>query len=290
VTTRGVQSYADPNGLTLVRGNLTAASPITFDDSVVLNDGVSVDAGFGTINLAGSGLQTLVSGLGATLGNVVHNGAGTLQINSDLTVQGWLTLESGTFDANNQAVTVAGMTTLASGTYLAGIAPQSLHGGLVMLSGVFSSGTGPMNMSGGILLASGEVCSVGTVDTLTTFGGTLAPGGESPGVLRVTGALGICPATTVRILLDSTTAGTGYSQIQAGGPIALGGCTLSLTFGFIPPVGSSFEIVSNTGSAPITGTFDGLSDGAIFAEGGYQFQITYEGRTGSNSVVLTRVA
>ena len=38
------------------------------------------------------------------------------------------------------------------------------------------------------------------------------------------------------------------------------------------------------------GTFSGLSEGAVFAQDGYQFQITYQGGTGRDSVVLTRVA
>jgi hypothetical protein len=290
VTTSGVQSYADPNGITQVSGNLTATNPITFYDSVVLDDHVRLDAGFGTINFAASGLQTLESGVGATLGNVLHNGTGTLQLTSSLTIRGALTNQSGTFDANNQLATVSGLTTLAGGTYLAGTAPQSFNGGLVVLTGVFRSSTGPINVSGGILLANGQFSGVGTVDTLTTFGGTIAPGGASPGVLSVTGALVIRPESTVSILLNGVTAGTGYAQLQAGGPIALGGSTLNLTFGFVPPVASSFEILTNTGSLPVSGTFDGLAEGAVFTQGGYQFQITYQGGTGGDSVVLTRLA
>ena len=187
VMTSGVQSYANPNGTTRVSGNLTAANPITFYDSAVLGDGVSVDAGFGTVNFAGSGLQTLQSGAGATLGNVLHNGTGTLQLTSGLTVLGRFTTESGTFDANNQTVTVAGLTTVAGGTYLAGTAPQNLNGGLVILAGVFTSSTGPMSVSGGTILTGGytsfgQLSGVGTLDTLTTLGGLLAPGGNSPGV------------------------------------------------------------------------------------------------------------
>ena len=175
VMTSGVQSYADPNGITTVSGTTAAANPITFYDSVVLNDGVSVDAGYGTVNFAGSGLQTLQSGTGATLGNVLHNGTGTLQLTSDLTVLGRLTNQSGTFDANNQPVTVAGLTTVAGGMYLAGTAPQNFTGGLVILAGVFSSSTGSMSISGGMLLASGQLSGVGTIDALTTFDGTVAP-------------------------------------------------------------------------------------------------------------------
>jgi len=65
---------------------------------------------------------------------------------------------------------------------------------------------------------------------------------------------------------------------------------LSLNVGFEPPVGSSFEILTNTGAAPISGTFNGLAEGAIFSQGGYHFQITYRGGTGGSSVVLSRLA
>jgi hypothetical protein len=55
-------------------------------------------------------------------------------------------------------------------------------------------------------------------------------------------------------------------------------------------VGSGFEILANTGASPIAETFNGLPEGAIFSQGGYEFQITYQGGTGANSVVLTRLA
>ena len=65
---------------------------------------------------------------------------------------------------------------------------------------------------------------------------------------------------------------------------------LALAFGLEPPMGSRFEILTNTGSMPITGTFRGMDEGAVFSQGSYRFQITYQGGTGSNSVVLTRLA
>jgi hypothetical protein len=295
VVTSGVQSYADPHGITTVNSNLTAANPITFYDSVVLNAGVCVDAGFGTVNFAGSGLQTLQSGAGVSLNNLLHNGTGTLQLCSGLTVLGRFTNQSGIFDANNQPVTVASLTTVAGGTYLAGVAPQSLQGGLVILAGTFTSSSGPMEASGGVILTGGDtsfgqLSGVGTVDTLTALGGLLMPGGPSPGILNITGAVALNQYTTVSMLLDGLAAGTGYAQLQVGGPISLGHSILGLTIGFVPPLGSSFEILTNTGSAPISGTFAGLEEGAVFVQGGYQFQITYEGGTGGNSVVLMRVA
>jgi hypothetical protein len=61
------------------------------------------------------------------------------------------------------------------------------------------------------------------------------------------------------------------------------------TSGETPPVGSSFEIGTNTGAVPINGTFTGLDEGAHFTRGGYVFQISYHGGTGGNSVVLSRL-
>ena len=291
VTTSGEQSYADPNGTTHVTGNLTAGdSLIQFSDAVVVSDGVTVDAGVSTVNFASTGTQTLQSGNGTSFDNVNHTGTGTLQLTSGLTVTGSFTNSAGTFDANDQPVSVAGSAILAGGTYLAGTAPQTFNGGLSITGGLFTSSTGPLSVSGGITLSSGQLSGVGTVDTVTAVGGTLAPGGSTPGVLAVSGAVTLNSSATLSVLLNGTDAGTGYAQLQAGGPIDLGQSTLSLQFGFTPPVGSSFEILTNTGAAPITGTFNGLSEGVVFTQGAYQFQITYQGGTGGDSVVLTRLA
>jgi len=169
VTSSGPQTYASPNGGTFVTGNLTTADyPITFQDSVVLNAGLTISAGSSTVQFAG-----------------------------------------------------------------------------------------------------------GTVSA-------------SPGVLAVSGGVALTGATTFRAILNSTDPGS-YSQLGVSGPIDLGGSTLNLQVGFEPPVGHSFEILTNSGSGPITGTFQGLDEGAVFTQQGYQFQITYQGGTGGKSVVLSRL-
>jgi hypothetical protein len=210
-------------------------------------------------------------------------------LKSSLTVTGSFINGAGTFDANDQAVTVAGTAAILGGTYLAGTAPQTFHSGLSLPSGVFASSTGPMTVSGGIRLLGGSLSGVGSVDTITAVSGTVVPGGDRPGVLTI-GAVEFCAATTLSILINGPAASTGYSQLAVAGPIDLGGSTLSLTLGYEPPIGSSFEIVTNTGPAPISGTFSGLDEGAVFTQGGYRFQITYQGGTGGSSVALTHLA
>jgi hypothetical protein len=163
--------------------------------------------------------------------------------------------------------------------------PQTFSSGLTITGRVFTSSTGPMNVTGGVTLTGGQLSGVGTVDSITALGGTVAPSGNNTGVLTVGGALTLNASATLSIFID----GSANAQLQAGGPIDLGGSTLSLSFRSEPPVGSTLEILTNNGSAPINNTFTGLDEGTIFTQGGYQFQITYQGGTGGDSVVLTRL-
>jgi fibronectin-binding autotransporter adhesin len=292
VTSSGTQFYANPNDTTRVTGNLNAGdSAIQFNDAVVVSDGVTVTAGANAVQFVGSGTQTLQGGSNTNWGNVNHTATGTLQLTNSLNITGSLITAAGTFDANNQPVIVsAGVAAVLGGQHLAGTAPQTFADGPVITGGQFSSSTGPMQVSGGIRLLGGVLGGVGTVDTVTAAGGTIVPGNNGVGVLRVSGALQLQPSATLRMLINGPEAGAGYSPLQAGGPIDLGQSTLGLQFGFTPPVGNSFEILTNTSGAPIIGTFAGLGEGAAFSQGGYQFQITYQGGSGGHSVVLTRLA
>ena len=162
---------------------------------------------------------------------------------------------------------------------------QTFAGGLVIADGVFTNSTGPMTVVGPVLQTAGVFGGDGTVDALTVLGGTAVPGA---GVLSVAGAVGFDSATTFDAVLNSADPAGGYGQLVAGGPVDLGGSTLNLTLGFTPDLGDSFTLVSS-GAGPITGTFAGLDEGAVFSQDGLLFQITYQGGPNGNSVVLTRV-
>jgi len=124
---------------------------------------------------------------------------------------------------------------------------------------------------------------------VTVVAGNLIPGGSSPGILTVAGSVTLFSGSTFTVRINGSEPGGSYSQLVAEGPVFLGGSTLNLVLGFEPPVGSSFEIVQGTGPDPISGTFAGLDEGAVFEQGGLQFQITYQGGTGGHNVVVTRV-
>ncbi len=288
VTTNGPQSYSAPHGLTTVTADLTTtAAPITFTDSVVVNNGVNVDAGSGTVNFTGDSTQTLQAGADVSFSNLNHTGSGTLQLTGALAVSGTLLQSAGTFDAADQPVTVGGAAVLTGGTYLAGTAPQTFAGGLVVTDGTFTSSAGAMLVRGGVTLTGGTFGGQGSVDQLVVYGGTVAPGTDTPGVLRVAGAVAFNPLTTFSVLLDGPHAGRGYSQLWAAGPINLGGSVLQLVPGLEPPLGRTFKILTAMGG--VQGTFAGLPEGAVFDQGGFQFQITYHGGAHGRDVVLTRI-
>jgi hypothetical protein len=110
-----------------------------------------------------------------------------------------------------------------------------------------------------------------------------------PGLVNVANSLALSSAATFSVTLNGTNPAS-YSQAAAGGPIDLGNSTLRLVLGYAPAAGDSFTLLTTSGSSPIGGTFAGLAEGAVFTQGGHQFQITYQGGPNGNSVVLTCVA
>jgi hypothetical protein len=300
-TIRADAQQSGSGGRVSVRANQT----IAFDGTVSARGGpaggsggfievsgqgdLSYGASAYSVYFAGSGTQTLQSGTGSRFGNLIHSAPGTLQLASGLTVTGTLVQAAGTFDAQDQPITVGREANISGGTFLAGTAPLNFTGGLVLGAGVFTSSSGSMTVPDAVAVLGGLLSGEGTVGPVTALAGTVAPGGDHPGVLAVAGAATFFSSTTFRIVCNGPMPGRDYSQLQANGPIVLGNSSLNLLLGFEPPVGSSFEILTSTGSSPIIGTFKGLDEGAVFTQNGYQFQITYQGGTSGRSVVLTRL-
>lgn len=138
--------------------------------------------------------------------------------------------------------------------------------------------------TGGELKGNGAVC-----DLTVNFGGTVSPG-HSPGAVTVNGDLHEAGTYTVQIQSPGVTAGTDYDQIIVKGTTNVSGSlNPELLSGFQPAVGQSFKIIDNQGNSAVSGTFQGLAEGAVFVVGNTKFQITYKGGDG-NDVVLTVVS
>lgn len=114
-------------------------------------------------------------------------------------------------------------------------------------------------------------------------GGTVAPGGTGDAAIFTSSSnIALAAGATLAIEINSTVSGTGYDRLAANGNIALGGAALTVDMGFSAADGNAFTIVQCTGT--LTGTFNGLIDGAAVIYEGQRFVIDYT----ASSVVLTR--
>ena len=150
---------------------------------------------------------------------------------------------------------------------------------------VVNGKVGQVNVnSNGVLKGHGTIVMGVTVKS----GGKLAPG-QSPGCIS-SGGLTLNSGATYEVEIAGNTACTEYDQTIVTGAVDLGSSTLNtlLLNNFVGKQGDQFKIIDNDGSDPVTGTFNGLAEGATFTVGGTQFRISYVGGDG-NDVVLTIV-
>ncbi len=234
----------DPNGLNITNGSLFTVSGGIFSGGAgsLTTVGVTVSGGTlvapsGAFNVSGnwlrssgtftpgtntvsftaaSGTQTLnSSGTGSPLFNILHSGAGILQLlSTDLQTNGFFTngVTAGNFDANGRIHTVTGLTTMNGGSYLAKNNTQTLNGGLVINSGAsFTGASGAVNTfdlalnAGGTLTATSGVFNV--KGNWTNNGGTFTPGGNTITINGSTAQpIGGSSATTFNSLTIANTA------------------------------------------------------------------------------------
>lgn len=259
-------------GITTVAGTLNAAAP----DVLASSSGLAVVAG-GVFDLRGN--SQLIAGPLTGSGTVTNStGPGI----ATLTLSGSVNSTFAGVLSGNLGLTKAGVATLTltgTNTY---VGPTTINGGRLIVNG--SQAASPVTINSGGILS-----GTGTVGAITgASGGSVAPG-TTPGILNATG-IAFQPGFTYVAELDGATAGT-FDQINVTGPVSLGGSTLQALANFAAPVGTTLPIIVNDGTDPVSGTFNGLAEGATFTPGGsvpgQLFRITYVGGDG-NDVVLIR--
>ena len=148
-----------------------------------------------------------------------------------------------------------------------------------------------------VTLYGGTISGTGTasaIDHASGSSGTVNPGtGDgTTGMFTTTGGFQIGTTGTTHIDIGGTTAGTTYDQIvnTTSGSVDITGATLAVALvnGFIPANGDVFTVIDKQNSGAVTGTFDGLSEGATFELGAATFEVSYTGGDG-NDVTLTVV-
>ena len=147
-----------------------------------------------------------------------------------------------------------------------------------------------MQVNKGTLGGTGIITGPATVGTGTSSGAILLPGksATSPGTLTINSALIFNSLSTYKCVLNR--GAPKASQVSALGVTI----NSNASFTFLDTgtgtltTGTVFNVVNNTSTSPITGTFSNLADGAVFASNGNNFQASYEGGTG-NDLTLTVV-
>jgi len=233
-------------------------SPLTIVSSALLDlNGFSETIGL----LVGSGQVALGSG---TL--TVSNEVGSYWFNGVISGSGkFIKAGAGSFTLNGTN-TYSGTTTISNGT--------------LCVNGSLS------NSAVSLVATNCTLSGTGVVKSVNVAKGIISPG-SSAGILISLGTVTIDPGT-LQIELNGTNAGTGYDQLRALGAVNLGKATLNVTCNFAPPVGATFKVIDKVSGGAVSGVFNGLPEGKVFAVSGLPFQISYVGGDG-NDVVLTRV-
>jgi GEVED domain/Calx-beta domain len=155
--------------------------------------------------------------------------------------------------------------------------------GSTVVNGTLQS-TQTLQIQGGVLGGTGNVAA-----NIAHSAGAVSPG-QSTGILKITGDLQQSTSSgSLNVEIGPTI--TDFDQLQVTGDVTLSSQLNVISVGgFFPAVGSSFEVLQKQNTGTISGTFDGLPEGAILVSGGSLFQISYLGGTGNNDVVLKVVA
>lgn len=140
------------------------------------------------------------------------------------------------------------------------------------------------SMPGQVLVDNGgQLRGPGTVNGALTVaaGGLLLPGGVfDAGDITLAGRLGI-------VIGGAHIAA--YDRVNAHGNVLLNNSTLLVEGTYNPAPGDVFTIIANDGTDAVTGTFQGLPEGAQLTFNGVRLRISYVGGTG-NDVTLTAAA
>ncbi len=283
-------------------GTIRLQSAGNFTDLFIGTGGTTLN-GHGVIELSNNSTNRIYATTGATVLNNVNNTIrGSGQLGS-----GQLTLgNSGTIEANQSvpltvdltnSVTFTNQGTLRAGngatlafndplTNAAAIAVQS--GSAFTTTGALTQTAGSTSLQGGTLSAAstalqgGLLQGSGTINGAVTSGGTIAPGASGLaagiGTLTFNHTLTLSPTSLLQLEIGGASSA---DRIIAPNAFLQGALAVSFANGFQAGVqpGDTFTLLSTVSTSGLTGTFNGLAQGARFltADGFGTFQINYSG-------------
>jgi autotransporter-associated beta strand protein len=167
-----------------------------------------------------------------------------------------------------------------------------------------STYTGLTEVASGILHVAGTIASPVQVDSGGAIEGAgtangitvqsngsvyLYPGQGAEGVLSSDAGLTLDSGSVVAEFCTGATSASGFGEISVtSGPIDLSGSTLLFDglAGTIP-TGTVIPVISNSTGQPVSGTFEGMPQGAVTTIDGENYQVSYTGGTSGRDVTLT---
>jgi hypothetical protein len=198
----------------------------------------------------------------------------------------------GTVDVNGQTVVIDGWTQIAELNGSGTIAPAILQvgGGTFAgtLSGSLELGALPHTSIAGVTHLNTYLFDAQLADVAIDAGGTI-----DPGPLDTVPAIyvGTISATSLSLAgtYDCDLYGNTVDTIIVTGPISLSG-PLNVVVRKSGQTANSYTIIDNRGSAPVSGAFSGLPEGAVIHAGGLTFTISYRGGDGNDVVLIPETA
>jgi autotransporter-associated beta strand protein len=220
----------------------------------------SVLLGTNTLTIGSNNQSTTYSGVIEDTGGVSKSGAGMLILSGANLYTGNTTVNGGMLVANNKRGS--------------------------------ATGTGSVQVQAGTLGGKGFITGTVTVGSGTGSGAFLAPSValKQPATLTLKSTLTFKADSTYTYTLKAKRNKSQSDQVVAKGVTIESGAQ----FNFVGTAqgklrqGTSFSIISNTASTPISGTFANLPDGAVISVSGNNLQASYTGGDG-NDLTLTVV-
>ncbi|HEY1768974.1 MAG TPA: autotransporter-associated beta strand repeat-containing protein [Chthoniobacterales bacterium] len=190
----------------------------------------------------------------------------------------------------------AGSVLLRANTLTIGSNNQSTtFSGVIQGSGgVTKSGTGTLTLSGKNTYTRTTTVSAGTLGGGGTIAGSVtvaanariapAAGTTTSATMKIKKALTFQASSSYSCLLSGNGRKVRSDQINAKGVTVDSGAQFVLSDQITGRLrsGTSFTVISNTASTPISGTFANLPDGAILTVGDTKLQASYEGGDGND--------
>jgi len=175
----------------------------------------------------------------------------------------------------SNANTYTGATTLKNGTLLV----QNTTGS--------ATGAGSVQVNAGTLSGTGKINGAVTVGNGSGSGAILLAGNSStsPGILTINNPLTFQSHSTYKCVLNRAQGKA--SQVSAFG-ITINS---NVSFTFVDTgsgtlaTGTVFRVIDNISGLPISGRFNNLPDGLVFASNGNNFKVNYSGGTGNDLIL-----